>query len=197
MNRSSRSVRLVTAVVFLAAVATAAPRARENPIGHVEVAYRQVADGKADKLVYLATLTCDRDLVCELSTLHLNFCLPSSFAAGASEAYAIGIEKSSTADGSLKVQATIEPGGKAATIIAEEEDVASAKITYRFEVALRNTVGGMGGPLMDKVTGFSGAAVKDSIVAKKIVSWTLEPLKGAWSVFEPDCKLILPGVPAK
>jgi hypothetical protein len=186
------TLSLTLSAAILAAVAASPLRAVEHPIGHVQVAYRQVAEGKPDKLVYLTTLTCYGDLDCELSTVELNWCVPS-LAPGASDAYRIGVERSSTADGSLKVRSTIARDGTTGSIVAEEEPE-GAKITYRFEFTLSRPVANMY-PSMDKLLTLSGAAVKNSIVAKKVVSWTLEPLKGEWSIFEPGCKLMLPGVP--
>jgi hypothetical protein len=200
-SRSRRGVKvqlLVAATTWVAVLALTPLRAEEYPIGHVQVAYREVYDGKVDPLVHIARLECSGNLDCELTTLDLNWCLPS-LAAGAEneKAYAIQMGKSSTKYDDLKVRSTIERGGRTGTFVAEEESEGGAKLTYRFEFTLRTTVGGMGGPLMDKVTGFSGAAVKNSVVAKKVVTWTLEPLKGEWSIFEPACKMMLPGVPIK
>jgi len=185
---------LLLSVMLATAAASPLQVGETMPIGHLQVAYRQVAEGNADKVVYLATLTCYGKLDCELLTVNLNWCVPS-VAPGAADAYTIGVERSSTADGSLKVRATVAPDGKTGSIVAEEEPE-GAKITYRFEFTLNRPIENIS-PSIDKLVGFSGGAVKNSTIAKKVVSWTLEPLKGRWSLFEPGCKLALPGIPSK
>lgn len=160
------------------------------PTGALEVAYRQEQDGKVDERVFLAKLECAAG-DCELTSVDLGWCLP--LGPGGERASFIFTDRKSTADRSLKVSPRLENNRG---VLVVEEETQGAKITYRFEFSLRNEQFG-GEPSIDRLTGFSGAAVKNSTLEKKVIAWKLVPFVGEQSLFSPQCKFLLPGVPAK
>ncbi len=155
------------------------------PNASLVIAYRQVTDGKADRVILESQLTC-LDGHCELVTVTLNWCLPGT------DGSTVDVGRSSTSDGDLKVTGLVRDKS---AVISAEDSAQGATIKYRFECSLRGSDPAGSRPSCQALTGFSGAAVKDSALLRKTISWELQPFKGARVPFKPDCPIYLHGIP--
>lgn len=159
------------------------------PNGGLEVAYRQLENGKLSESVHNLILAC-ADGECELTTLTLNQC--GDFYEGKS--FYPKIETSSTRAGNLIIR-TIGIGA------IEIEEKKSATFKYRFNYttktnpSLSKLIGSRTDLYFNKLINFSGAAVKQSDILNKVISWELVPLKGESVIIKPACSIYLKGVP--
>jgi hypothetical protein len=90
----------------------------------------------------------------------------------------------STKNGDLSVSLRAGKGSLVAV-----EGVGTLKTTYQFDFSVE-------GFALHRVTGFTGVAV-DRDRNGNLVSRKLVPLAGEDVLFEPECKMILPGIPTK
>lgn len=180
---------VLKATLFLLVGSLSNSFAEQLPNGQLEVAYRQLIDGRLSESIHNIVLSC-YDERCSMTTLTLNQCF--DFPDGKS--FYPKIERTSTGEGNLVVRA-IEKG------IVEVEEKYPSSFKYRFTYKTKNdsllsTNTGLRNNLwFDKLTGFSGAVIKQSAILKKVVSWELVPLKGESVVVKPACNINLKGVP--
>lgn len=104
-------------------------------------------------------------------------------------------ERTSTEEGSLTVSEPT-PG----TLIAVEP-MGTSTFRYQFRYSTRQDAelsksGRVQGiRWFDRVTGFSGGAVKHSPLAQKVLSWELVPVRGSGvNLITPKCKIAVFGV---
>ena len=170
---------VITTLIFTAGGAVASESPRTLPDLHLEVTARQRSDGKLQKGLHYFTLACMRQ-ECTLTTLTLNQC-------GNDGAFFPKIEKQSTAEGILDVQRDGD------VIVAKMEFVdagGKGTTTLRFGIGFNK-----GSSFGSRVKSFSGAYIKDSEVAKSILTAEYIPLKRSLSRVKLDCNTaILPGV---
>lgn len=178
----------VLACLFIASNNFAAME--QVPNGQLEVAYRQLTDGKLSESVHNIILFC-YDEQCSMTTLTLNQCF--DFSDGKS--FYPKIERTSTNEGNLIVR-VLEKG-----VLEVEEKFISSSFKYRFtyktksDPSLSKSTGLHNNLWFGELTGFSGAVIKQSVILKKVVSWELVPLKGESVIVKPDCSINLKGVP--
>lgn len=170
--------------IFILTLDCFAIKDEQIPDGRLEVAYRQLTDGKLSESVHNIILTCF-DGQCEMTTLTLNQCY--DFSDG--KAFYPVIDRATTRDGYLKINIL-----KAGVMEVEEKDVFGAstfklRFTYTARVDSKNKL------WFNKVTGFSGAVVKQSDILNKVISWELVPLKGFSVNIKPNCDINLKGIP--
>ncbi|HAK87587.1 MAG TPA: hypothetical protein DHV16_09275 [Nitrospiraceae bacterium] len=155
----------------------------QMPDGLLEVAYRQLTDGKLSDSIHNIVLICF-DGNCEMTTLTLNQCY--DFSDG--EAFYPVIQRSTTRDKNMTVN-ILEPG----VMEVEERDVLGATFKYRFIYTAG--IGSNKKLRFNKLIGFSGAVVKQSDALNKVLSWELVPLKGQSINVKLKCAVNLKGVP--
>lgn len=177
------TITVLAAVVAMMAQPPLFPREPERvpPNGTLRVAYQQSSQGKLSESVHQIELEC-WDGLCNLTTLTLNQCWPSS----AGMAFYPKVQRSSlklvsVTHGTLEVEHLLEGARLLYRFTYRERDDASAAQqlglrTSRFFVSL---------------TGFSGSAIKSSDVLGKVISWDLIPLKGQSVFIEARCKMML------
>jgi hypothetical protein len=98
-------------------------------------------------------------------------------------------------DGDLSLVST----GDNEIVIRETE--ADTIFTYRFtfqpiiNAELSKSTGSNTNRWFHRLTNFSGGAVKNSSILKKVISWDLVPLKGDWVAVKPKCNMQFKGIP--
>jgi hypothetical protein len=181
---------ITAGLLFLSSSAVAGP-----PNGTLSVAYRQLMNPDTGQkslpgweAVHHIHLSC-WDGRCSLTTLSLNQCVLGAFYPK--------IERAATDDGDLTVT-EIGPG----ILIAEQRLRAHfTTFKYRFGYDTRTDpdfsrqFGVREARYFKQLTSFSGAAVKQSAILEKVISWELVPLKGHSPMVEAKCKIQLDGVP--
>jgi hypothetical protein len=160
------------------------------PNGSLNVAYRQLSEGQLSESVHHIKLLCG-DGRCSITTLSLNQCGRS----GKRGEFYPKVERTSTQEGNLFLW-EITNGE-----LSAEEKHPEASFKYRFTYKVRQDPG------LSKITrnkqtrwfgdltGFSGAAIKDSSILGKVISWEMIPLKGKSPRIEAACQIMLDGVP--
>jgi len=149
------------------------------PNGTLQVAYRNLEEGKLGNAVYDITLSC-WDGRCSLTTLTLNHCMFGKFYPK--------IELVSTDDGALVVE-HVENG----VLHLRWGQLATINMIFNYEVRVDPQ---RSKTWFGQLTGFSGATVKYSEILNKPLSWQLIPLKGRDPIIELDCSsVLLHGVP--
>lgn len=159
--------------------------------GSLKIAYRQVEDGKEGRSIHLMELECFNGH-CSLTTLTLNQCMDMPFLGNV---FYPKIQRSRSGEGNLKVR-MVAPG----RLVAEElMDGATFTYNYQFttkkEPEFAKAWGLKTDVFFDKLTGFSGAAVKHSSILDKVVSWQLSPMKGSPAKVNLDCSALVDGLP--
>jgi len=162
------------------------------PNGTLRVAYRQLSNGELSKSVHQLQLSCWNG-ACSMTALTLNQC--ADFPDG--RFFYPQVERSSTREGNLSVRSQGDT-----VLIAEEKD-AETTFRYRFEYTiklnerLQKELGLQFNKFFGYLTGFSGAAVKDSTILGQVISWDLVPLQGRFPRIKLDCDVTLDGVPER
>ena len=165
---------------------------KELPNGNLVVAYQQLSEGKLSESIHEISLLCVSGQ-CSMTTLTVNQC----WDAPEGKSFSPKIERTSTDEGNLIVIA-IEQG-----VIEVEERYSASTFKYRFKYTTRADpsfsarVGIRGNLWIKDLTEFSGAAVKQSDILKKVISWECVPLKGTFVAVKPCGKMMLRGIPDK
>lgn len=164
--------------------------AGEPPNGGLRVAYRQLQEGKLSESVHHVSLWC-HDGRCSMTTLTLNQCMDL----GRGPAFYPQIERSSTEERNLSV-VEVSDG-----LLLAEETFTETTFKYRFTYTVRSNpelakvVRSRTIRWFDRLTGFSGAAVKQSVLLGKAIAWELSPLKGLLPRIKAACSIALDGIP--
>ena len=151
------------------------------PNGILKVAYRQLTGGKLSDSVHQTELFCWNS-VCSLSVLTLNRCMDGAFYPA--------IERFSTLEGNLSVSRP-----KSDTVLIVDVKLPDITLEYRFEYAIKSDE--QSNKFFGDLTGFSGAAVKNSTILGRIISWDFVPLQGRYPKIKLDCDVSLDGVPER
>jgi hypothetical protein len=137
--------------------------------------------------VHHVTLSC-WDGQCSLTTLTLNQC--------GLEAFYPKIERSRSSTGERGFSVIeLQPG----LILVEVRD--EATMSYQFQYATRENpnlsdrLGLKQTRWFERLTGFSGGALKYSVVLGKVLTRDLVPLKGIFPRIKAACDILLDGVP--
>jgi hypothetical protein len=169
--RSSLVILLGTLVLVGAPPKPARRSGAMPPDGWFEFGYRQVAGGKGGDETFYGRFECSSG-ECTMITLNI---MPCQSESPSSRARLLSLDHCSTQEGSLTVHATTN--GDSATMQVEES-VHGARIRYRFDVALNQE------HRIKWLKSFSGAAVKDSSLLGKVISWDLVYLKPAETLLD-------------
>lgn len=162
------------------------------PNGTITVAYRQLSNGELSKSVYQLQLSC-WDGACSMTTLTLNLCTDLHDG----RFFYPKVERSSTHEGNLSVR----PQGD--TVLIAEEKSSETTFHHRFEYTIKSDerlqkgLGLRSNKFFGNLTGFSGAAVKNSTILGQVISWDLVPLQGRFPRIKLDCDVTLDGVPER
>jgi uncharacterized protein YqiB (DUF1249 family) len=162
------------------------------PNGTLTVAYRQLSDGELSKSVHQLQLSC-WDGTCSLTTLTLNQCTDLSDG----RFFYPKVERSSTPEGNLSVRLQGD------TVLIAEQKHSETTFRYRFEYTIKSDERLQKGlnlrsnKFFGDLTGFSGAAVKNSTILGQGISWDLVPLQGRFPRVKLDCDVTLDGVPER
>lgn len=161
-----------------------AAKSEQIPDGLLEVAYRQLTDGKLSDSIHNIILICF-DGNCEMTTLTLNQCY--DFSGG--EAFYPVIQRSTTRDNNLTANIL-----KEGVMEVEEKNILDSA-TFKYRFTYTSGVGSNNKLKFNKLTGFSGTVIKQSYVLNKVLSWELAPLKGQSVNVKLKCDVNLKGVP--
>jgi hypothetical protein len=154
----------------------------------LQVAYQHLDSGQLSESVHHIGLLC-ADGRCSLTTLTLNQCIGGRFYPK--------VVRSSTVEGNLTVRA----GGDRVLLVEERYLADGVTLTYRFTYTVRRDSNLASALRMrhdqffQELTGFSGAAVKQSETLEKVLTWELVPLKGRSPRIKARCEIMLDGVP--
>jgi len=99
------------------------------------------------------------------------------------------IERFSTPEGNLSVNPQSD-----AVLIAEVK-LSDITFQYRFEYVIKSDE--QSNKFFGDLTGFSGAAVKNSTLLGRVISWDFVPLQGRFPKIKLDCDVSLDGVPER
>ena len=149
----------------------------------LRVTVQQKEKGKLNPALHIQELRCSNG-ECSLTSITLNSCRPSPVSSGV--ASPVIIERSSTIGGNLKVTQERD------TLVVIETGVDIAgdyATTQRFKYENPRF-----GGIVDKLIGYSGGFVKNSIIAQQVITVEFVPLKGTYKEVKLDCPLGLPGV---
>ena len=148
------------------------------PIGELSIAYQQKENGKLGEAVHILTFRCADwgKGLCSTTTLTLNQCIGGAFYPK--------VEVNGEVDGSLTVE-RVMPN----ELVLRFDDGAQTQIRMSYRTT--ETVGVIG--FDGGVAAFSGAAVKDSAILRKVISWELVPFTVRNQLFKNfNCPADLP-----
>jgi len=152
------------------------------PNANLQVTVQQKQEGEVAKGFHLFELTCwNGD--CSLSTVTLNQCFESG---SGRTAFFPKVQYSATSFGNLKVK------NEGNSLIVQEtgSDMFGDYVTnlrFDYETARK-------GEIVNRLIGFSGGYVKNSVLLKKILTTEYIPLPKRNQVMKLDCDALLPGV---
>lgn len=153
------------------------------PDAVLRVTVQQKESGKLNQDLHIQELICFNG-ECSLTTITLNSCRPSPVSNGM--ASPIIVERSSTREGNLKVT---NEGDTLVTVETGFDIGGDSATTQRFKYEKPRN-----GEKVNKLIGYSGGFVKNSIILKKVITIEYVPFIGAYKEIKLDCPLGLPGV---
>ena len=181
---------ILTLLTVFAFAQTLSAQSAVVPNGILQIAYRQKEGKTLGKSIHEVELSC-RYAQCSLTTLTMNQCVEWM----GDEFFWPKVQRTSTSEGNLRVVST-RPG----VVVLQETDLEGA-IDYIFEfttsrddkrqerLQLKSDV------FFDRLTGFSGAAVKDSRILDRVITWELVPIRGRSPMVKLDCSPAVHGLP--
>jgi hypothetical protein len=177
-------------IVLLLAAAGASTALQLPPNGELRVAYRQLQAGKLSEPFWHLTLRCWEG-VCTLREIGFGAWMEM---AGVGKVWLPGA-RTMTSGTAEFVLTTVGAG----TLEAEERGDGTT-IKYRWSFTTTEDVNARGearrqDKVFSRLTGFSGAAVRRSPFAEKILAWELVPFTGWLVKPQPACEMALEGVP--
>jgi hypothetical protein len=171
--------------------------AQAPPNGTLEVAYRQRESSGLSDSVHLLSLTCF-DGNCTATTLTVNQCVPWALPGGGSQSgFYPKVEQAKTVEQNLTVH---EMHNSVLSVEERHAHKDGIVLKYRFgfttydNADLSRQLGLKTIRYFQRVTTFSGSAVKDSSVMNKVLSWELVPVRGRPAIIEPKCKIAVFGL---
>lgn len=152
------------------------------PNAYLRVTVQQKEEGKINKGFHILELSC-WDGNCSLSSVSLNQCMESG---SGEKAFYPKVQYSTTWMGNLKVRNE----GNSLVVQETGSDIGGDSVTnLRFDY---KPVGK--DKIVNRLIGFSGGYVKNSILLKKVLTTDYVPLPKANQVMKLDCGVLLPGI---
>lgn len=149
----------------------------------LRVTVQQKEKGKVNPPLHVQELRCSNG-ECSLTSITLNSCRPSPVSTGV--ASPVIVERSSTIARNLKVAQE----GNTLVVIESGADIAGDYLTTQRFTYEKTPAG----KIVDKLIGYSGGFVKNSIIAQQVITIEFVPLRGTFKEVKLDCPLGLPGV---
>jgi len=171
-------------VLLLVTPVTVLP-ADNIPNVSLRVTVQQKEDGKINKGFHVLELSC-WDGQCSLSSVSLNQCMESG---SGKKAFYPKVQYSATSMGNLTVR------NEGNTLLVQEtgSDIFGDylnSLRFDYDPAGRDK-------MVDRLIGFSGGYVKNSVLLKKVLTTEYVPLPKANQVMKLDCDVLLPGIDSK
>lgn len=152
------------------------------PNANLQVTVQQKQEGKVAKGFHVLELTCWKG-DCSLSTVTLNQCFQSG---PDRKAFFPKVQYSTTSLGNLKVINE----GKSLVVQETGSDMFGDYVNnLRFDYETADK-----GKIVNRLVGFSGGYVKNSVLLKKVLTTEYIPLPKRNQVMKLDCDALLPGV---
>lgn len=179
-----RAVRIGFLMLVTLALSIVPVRAQQRvPDTLLRVTVQQREKGKLNSALHMQELRCSNGQ-CSLTSITLNSCRPSPVSSGL--ASPVIIESSSTVRGNLKVAQE----GYTLVVIETGVDLAGDYVTtQRFKYENPRP-----GEVVNKLIGYSGGFVKNSIIAQQVITVDFAPLEGTYKEVKLACPLGLPGL---
>lgn len=152
------------------------------PNASLRVTVQQREEGKISKGFHILELSCWEGR-CSLSSVSLNQCF--DFGSG-KKAFFPAVQYSATWLGNLKVK------NEKNTLVVQEtgSDIGGEYVNnFRFDYQVVGR-----GEVVNRLVGFSGGYVKNSMLLKKVIAIEYVPLQKADQIMKLDCDVLLPGI---
>jgi len=186
--RNQRAWPMGVVLLMVVAFLVLCPRVwaqQKIPDTILRVTVQQREKGKLNPELHFQVLSCWRG-ECSLTSVTLNSCRPSPVSRG--KASPLIVERSSTREGNLAV--TKE--GNTLVVVETGADIGGRYVTtQRFKYEDPRD-----GGVVQKLVGYSGGFVKDSVMAQQVITVDFVPFRGTYREVKLDCPLGLPGVDA-
>jgi hypothetical protein len=169
-------------LVILIVTPAIASSAESIPNANLQVTVQQKEDGKINKGFHVLELSC-WDGQCSLSSVSLNQCMESG---SGEKVFYPKVQYSTTWMGNLKVR------NERNSLVLQET---GSDIGGDYVVNLRFDYKPVGkDTIVNRLIGFSGGYVKNSVLLKKVLTTDYLPLPKANQVMKLDCSVLLPGI---
>ncbi len=180
MKRGALHLHLLLAILILTpAIASSADNI---PNANLCVTVQQREEGKINKGFHILDLSC-WDGNCSLSSVSLNQCMESG---SGEKVFYPKVQYSTTWMGNLKVS------HEGNSLVVQET---GSDIGGDYVVNLRFDYKPVGkDKIVNRLIGFSGGYVKNSVILKKVLTTDYVPLPKANQVMKLDCGVLLPGI---
>ena len=183
MKRGALHLHFLLAILILAP--SIASPADHIPNADLLVTVQQKEEGKIIKGFHILELSC-WDGNCSLSSVSLNQCIESF---SGEKAFYPKVQYSTTWMGNLKVR------NEGNSLIVQET---GSDIAGDYVVNLRFDYKPVGkDKIVDRLIGFSGGYIKNSVLLNKVLTADYVPLPKANQIMKLDCGVLLPGVDKK
>lgn len=180
MKIAALHLHLLLAILIL--TPSIASSADNIPNAKLRVTVQQKEEGKIIKGFHILELSCWNNN-CSLSSVTLNQCMESG---SGEKAFYPKVQYSTTWVGNLKVR------NEGNSLVAQEtgSDMFGDYVNnLRFDYAPT-----VKDEIVNRLVGFSGGYVKNSVLLKKILTTEYVPLPKANQVMKLDCGVLLPGI---
>lgn len=180
-----KKAALYSFLAILLVMPVTASSADSIPNANLRVTVQQKEDGKINKGFHVLELSC-WDGQCSLSSVSLNQCMESG---SGEKVFYPKVQYSTTWMGNLKVR------NEGNSLVVQET---GSDIGGDYVVNLRFDYEPVGkDKIVNRLIGFSGGYVKNSVLLKKVLTTDYLPLPKANQVMKLDCGVLLPGIDKK
>jgi hypothetical protein len=180
MKRATLHLYFLLAILILTPAISLS--ADNIPNAYLRVTVQQKEEGKIDKSFHILELSC-WDGNCSLSSVSLNRCMESG---SGEKAFYPAVQYSTTGMGNLKVR------NEGNSLVVQET---GSDIGGDYLVNLRFDYKPVGkDKIVNRLIGFSGGYVKNSVLLKKVITTDYVPMPKANQVMKLDCGVLLPGI---
>lgn len=180
MKRGALHLNLLLAILIL--TPSIASSADNIPNVNLRVTVQHKEEGKINKGFHILELSC-WDGNCSLSSISLNQCMESG---SGEKAFYPKAQYSTTWMGNLKVR------NEGHSFVVQETgfDIAGdyvVNLNFDYKPVGKDKI-------VNRLIGFSGGYVKNSVLLKKVLTTDYVPLPKANQVMKLDCDVLLPGI---
>lgn len=173
--------KLIFWIIFqMIVVAPVFAEQSDIPNAHLRIGVRQKEDGKIGEGIHIMELRCWNGQ-CSLTTVSLNQCSDLGFG----NAFYPIVERSSTAEGTLKVE------NRGNVLMVQELGFIGGKTTINMRFQYQPV---SEGEVISKLTGFSGGFVKNSAILHKVITCEYIPYAKPIQSVKLDCDVLVPGI---